>query len=204
MEISINPSISQTEINAIESLTMIYLAHAHLKKPDDQGLGFFVEMLKDIPSEILRQACKNIAMRTEAPWNVPATVKREANRLLGVMDADEAYTLIEEMMLNFYAPELGMSSMSVIRMKLDERGKEFLFPMLKRWGGEIWLGENPTATRAQFRDGYENELRRPESVLNLQAGKSVERLRAQAKQLPSKFNVLGEVLANIEIGEAAQ
>jgi hypothetical protein len=201
MATSTDPSISQAEINAIESLTIIYTAHAHLTKPNDQGLGMFVEMLIDIPPDILRQACKNIAMRTEAPWNVPATVKREANRLLGVMDADEAYALIEDLMTSFYAPELSMSSMNVIRIKLEERGKDFLFPLVRRWGAEIWYGDNPTATRAQFRNVYENELRRQDSALNLQAGKNAMRLHAQTKQLPESFNALNDVLADIEIVE---
>jgi hypothetical protein len=127
-------------------------------------------------------------------------VKREANRLLGVMDADEAYALIEDLMTSFYAPELSMSSMTVIRMKLEERGKDFLFPFVRRWGSEIWYGDNPTATRAQFRDVYENELRRQDSILNIAAGKNILRLRAQSKQLSSgNFETVESILDGIEI-----
>lgn len=168
---------SPDERAVIESLTIIYTAHAHLKTPSAKGYQIFIRMLKSIPPEILRRACENIAMKTETPWNVPATIQREANRLMGVVDADEAYALIEDLMTNFYCPELGQASLAVIQMKLEEKQQAFLFPLLKRWGPEIWLGNNPTAIRAQFRDAYEKETQRPTSQLNLAAGKNMQQLQ---------------------------
>lgn len=173
---------SPEERAVIESLTIIYTAHAHLKAPSPKGYQIFIRMLKSIPPEILRRACENIAMKTETPWNVPATIQREANRLMGVVDADEAYALIEELMTNFYAPEIGQASMTVIKIKLDERNQGFLFPILKRWGPEIWLGNNVTAIRAQFREAYEKEAERRSSPLNLAAGKKMQELNGKSEQ----------------------
>lgn len=173
---------STDERAVIESLTIIYTAHAHLKAPSPKGYQIFIRMLKSIPPDILRRACENIAMKTETPWNVPANIQREANRLMGVVDADEAYALIEEMMTNFYAPELGQTSMIVMEMKLKQRNQGFLFPMLKRWGPEIWLGGNTTAVRAQFRDAYEKETERRSSPLNLAAGQAMKMLKEKIEQ----------------------
>ena len=173
---------SSDERAVIESLTIIYTAHAHLKTPSPKGYQIFIRMLKSIPPEILRRACENIAMKTETPWNVPATIQREANRLMGVVDADEAYALIENLMSNFYAPEIGQASMAAIKLKLDERKQGFLFPMLKRWGPEIWLGNNVTAIRAQFRDAYEKETEQRTSPLNLAAGKKMQELNGKPEQ----------------------
>lgn len=173
---------SPEELAVIESLTIIYTAHAHLKAPSPKGYQIFIRMLKSIPPDILRRACENIAMKTETPWNVPATIQREANRLMGVVDADEAYALIEELMTNFYAPEIGQASMAVIKIKLDERNQGFLFPILKRWGTEIWLGNNVTAIRAQFREAYEKETERRSSPLNLVAGKKMQELNGKSEQ----------------------
>lgn len=173
---------SPEERAVIESLTIIYTAHAHLKAPSPKGYQIFIRMLKSIPPEILRRACENIAMKIETPWNVPATIQREANRLMGVVDADEAYALIEDLMTNFYAPEIGQASMAVIKIKLDERNQGFLFPILKRWGPEIWLGNNVTAIRAQFREAYEKETERRSSPLNLAAGKKMQELNGKSEQ----------------------
>lgn len=173
---------SSDERAVIESLTIIYTAHAHLKMPSPKGYQIFIRMLKNIPPEILRRACENIAMKTDTPWNVPATIQREANRLMGVVDADEAYALIENLMSNFYAPEIGQASMAAIKLKLDERKQGFLFPILKRWGPEIWLGNNVTAIRAQFRDAYEKETEQRNSPLNLAAGKKMQELNGKSEQ----------------------
>lgn len=167
---------SKDELAVIESLTIVYTAHAHLKAPSAKGYQIFIRMLKSIPPDILRRACENIAMKTDTPWNVPATIQREANRLMGVVDADEAYALIESLMTNFYAPEIGQASLAAIKLKLEEQNQEFLFPILKRWGPEIWMGNNVTAIRAQFRDAYEKETERRASPLNLAAGKKMQEL----------------------------
>lgn len=165
------------ELAVIESLTIVYTAHAHLKTPGASGYRAFIRMLKHIPADIMRRACENIAMKMETPWNVPATIQREANRLMGVVDADEAYSLIEDMMVNFYIPELGQSAMEAIKMRLENKGQGFLFPILKRWGPEIWQSNNPTSIRAQFRDAYEKETERQNSQLNLAAGKKMQVLQ---------------------------
>ena len=179
----------------IESLTIIYTAHAHLKTPSPKGYQIFIRMLKGIPPDILRRACENIAMKTETPWNVPANIQREANRLMGVVDADEAYALIEGLMTNFYAPELGQTAMIVMQMKLNERNQGFLFPMLKRWGPEIWLGNNVTAIRAQFRDAYEKETEQRNSPLNLAAGKKMQELNGQSGQ---RLLSIGEDVVDVD------
>lgn len=71
----------------------------------------------------------------------------------------EAYSLIEELMYNFYDPMLGTCCLNAMNEKLDNMGKGYLKPVLMKWGTEIYSRQNPTATRAQFLKSFPIETK---------------------------------------------
>jgi hypothetical protein len=61
--------------------------------------------------------------------------------------------------------------LNIARDKLQEIGRPELLPLLMRWGGEIYSGTNPSATRAQFLKSYQIEQ---EKFHELPAGEQTE------------------------------
>ena len=74
-------------------------------------------------------------------------------------EAIEAYNLIKELMDNFYDPTIGSCCLIAMDEHLKQINKEYLKPILLKWGCEIYEGSNPTATRAQFLKSYETDLK---------------------------------------------
>ena len=65
------------------------------------------------------------------------------------MRAQEDYILLDDLCQQFVFDGFGECGYNIIKMKLKEAGKGYLFEVANRFGYEMTYGTNPTATRAQ-------------------------------------------------------
>jgi len=77
----------------------------------------------------------------------------------GEVEATEAYNLIQELMDNFYDPTLGSCCLVAMQERLKDMNKEYINPLLLKWGSEIYERSNPTATRAQFLKAFKTDIK---------------------------------------------
>lgn len=139
-------------------LAVIYASHLGLKDPGATAKVAAKHLLDDIPEEIFIAACNSIAIIKETPWSIIASIREEAKRLM-CQDADSSYAIIENLMNRYYHPEIGKCMSEYIESKLVDMGRRDLVPLFYKWGGEIYSGSNPTATRAQFKKAFDTEIK---------------------------------------------
>jgi len=147
-------------------------------KPSPEKIEIYFRCLEDMNYEAVKQNAMN-HLRYEKFFPTISELRNEAQLEI---QAQEDYAIIKQLCQDFLFAGFGRSGTEAIRLMLEERGKGYLMPMVRRWGAEIANGYNPTATRAQFLRAYKADAQR-------------DRLPgSERKELPEPVKALAEKL----------
>ena len=126
------------------------------ENPSSEKIEIYFRCLQDMPfEEVEKNALNHLRFHKFFPTIAEIRGERDPE-----LEAQEDFKLLSDVLDRFYAPEIHGSAMRIIEMKLEESGRSDLVPMLRRYGTEIYYGDNITATRAQFIKARKVEIER--------------------------------------------
>lgn len=125
--------------------------------PTPEKIESYFMLLEDMDFETVK-ANAIYAVRKKGFFPMISDIRREAEaRNFLEAEADKAFRIIETILERYFWPGYGESFSNIAKDKLSEMGRPDLLPLLLRWGGEIYSGTNPSATRAQFLKSFQIE-----------------------------------------------
>jgi len=116
-------------------------------KPSPEKTEIYFRCLQDLSFQEIDQCMMN-HLRHKKFFPTISEIRGESDEDLEIQ-AQEDYRLIDDLCQNFVFEGFGGCGYEIIKMKLEEAGKGYLFETANRFGTEIAYGTNSTATRAQ-------------------------------------------------------
>lgn len=166
---------------------MNYIAEISKGKeiPSDNKIMFYFEILRDMDLNQIRNNATLYFRMNRGSW-FPSIAE-----LRGGEDEDlkaaRAYEIISDLCKNWLFPEFPQAGRNVIKMKLGKQGLGYLMPLVDNWGGEFVSGNNPTATRAQFKTAFKALENKRVNAPLIESGEIHPRIESGIKQILGKL-----------------
>ena len=136
------------------SIFMKALCEAFGKESSPERTRIYWEALKDLSYEIINKNAIN-HLRYNKFFPAVCELRNEPNSET-IIQAD--VELVENLCLEFIFPDFPQTGRNIVIHKLEEMKKEYLVPLVDRFGAEIVNGTNPSATRAQMLRAHKAEM----------------------------------------------
>jgi len=119
---------------------------------DDKIKGYFILLMDMEFDDILANAYESV--KHGENWFPSPMAMRGEDKL--EYYADQAYMVAKQILADHFYPDFPATSLKVVRRKLNDVGLGGYFDIVNEFGLEMLNGDNPTATRAQFRRAFKS------------------------------------------------
>ena len=124
------------------------------EKPSPEKIEIYYRCLEDMSYEVIERNTFE-AVKKKGFFPLIPDIRNEPNSE-AILQAD--IELIENLCLEFIFPDFPQTGRNIVIHKLEEMKKEYLVPLVDRFGAEIVNGTNPSATRAQMLRAHKAEM----------------------------------------------